>query len=411
MTSPQPIVHDMPPIAPQPTVKGLVSVIIPNYNHADYLPAAIDSILNQDYADYEIIVVDDGSKDHSQAVGKRYEGQIQYIYQDNQGLSAARNTGLNAARGEFIALLDADDMYEPNFMSHLLAALKSNPDADGIICGYQFVDDQNQTLPQWESRDIAATDLYRILLDGNFLVPESIIVRRKCYEAVGGFDVSLRACEDWDMWLRISKQFDIMSDREILTRHRTLVGSMSSDPERMLNNRIIVLERHFGPMSANGQDEDFAKKRAFARAYLTSAAEYLQNHETNIAFDCMKQVGLILPDMLMEVDTWYELGLGDQPKGWRGQFSSINLDWSTQVLQALVARMFADSELQTHIKANERKIAATLSRSLALLHYGARQLKNARKFASQSFTNDPSLLLNRQLLLLFIKTFLPAKKR
>ena len=108
----------------QKPVEPLVSVIIPNYNHAQYVGDAIRSVLAQTYRNYEIIVVDDGSTDNSRETVSQFDDQVQYIYQKNAGLSAARNTGIKASKGSLIGVLDADDMYEPDYLSTLVSALQ-----------------------------------------------------------------------------------------------------------------------------------------------------------------------------------------------------------------------------------------------------------------------------------------------
>jgi glycosyltransferase involved in cell wall biosynthesis len=118
---------------------GIVSVIIPTYNHAQYVGDAIQSVLDQEYRNFEIIVVDDGSTDDSQAVVAEFGAQVRYIWQENRGLSAARNTGIEAANGAYISLLDADDMLEPRFLGTLVSILEAEPDFAGVYCGYQFV--------------------------------------------------------------------------------------------------------------------------------------------------------------------------------------------------------------------------------------------------------------------------------
>ena len=212
----------------------LVSIIIPNYNHAQYVGDAIWSVLTQEYRNFEIIVVDDGSTDNSRDVITQFGDKVQYIHQKNAGLSAARNTGIKASKGVLIGVLDADDMYESIFLSTLVVTLQENPDADGVYCGYQFVDHKNNLLPQIEARPVDHDKLYDALLDGNFFVPESIFLRRYVYDNVGLFDETLRACEDWDVWLRVTKKYKIVHSPNILTRHRILPGSMSTDPQRML---------------------------------------------------------------------------------------------------------------------------------------------------------------------------------
>ena len=160
---------------------GLASVIIPNYNHAQYLGDAIQSVLDQTYRNFEIIVVDDGSTDNSREVVAGFGDQVNYIWQENRGLSAARNTGIRRAKGTYIGLLDADDMYEPDFLSTLVSELETDPHAAGIYCGYRFVDHLNHPLPQIESRSIPDDRLFEALVDGNFLVPESMLRRTYCY--------------------------------------------------------------------------------------------------------------------------------------------------------------------------------------------------------------------------------------
>ena len=184
----------------------LVSFVIPNYNHAQYLGDAIRSVLAQSYAGTEIVVVDDGSTDESRAVAEQFGARIRLLCQANAGLSAARNTGIQAATGDYIALLDADDLVEPLYTERLLAALAAAPQADGAYCGYRFVDQNNQPLPRLERRVVAPELLYTALLNGNYWVPESLLIRRECYLAAGEFDPALRACEDWDVWLRFSRQ-------------------------------------------------------------------------------------------------------------------------------------------------------------------------------------------------------------
>ncbi len=224
-----------------------VSIIIPNYNHGDYLPQAIESALAQTYPHVEVIVVDDGSTDHSAQVLARYADRVRCIHQENAGLSAARNTGLGMARGDYIALLDADDMLEPDYLQTLVPVLEENPEIGGIYCGYRFVDEHNRPLPEVQNRVVLSAEFYNALLGGNFLVPESMLLRRRCYQEAGPFDTALTACEDWDMWLRIARRERVVGTARVLSRHRVLPGSMSSDPARMIRNRLQVLARHLGP--------------------------------------------------------------------------------------------------------------------------------------------------------------------
>ena len=382
----------------------LVSVIIPNYNHARFLGDAISSVLNQTYKNFDVIVVDDGSTDNSREVAEKFDDKIHYIYQDNAGLSAARNAGIRASKGSLIGVLDADDMYEPMFLDTLVEALKSDLDADGVYCGYQFVDQENKLLPQVENRPVPSDELYDALLDGNFFVPESIFLRRYVYDDVGLFDEALRACEDWDVWLRAAKKYRIIHSPQNLTRHRVLAGSMSTDPLRMLTARLAVLKKHVGEEPSTGDSS--ALHRAYGRAYLGSCVEYLQYGDGDRAYQCFQKMATICPDLLVEVDTYYQLGCGDQPKGSMGDLVSLNVKRNSIPLLALMKRLNVDAGTSETVKRLERASYAKAYQSLGLLAYGTREFKESRIFFFRAMLNDFKLFFNRQILSRWFKSLL-----
>lgn len=386
------------------TENPLVSVIIPNYNHARFLGGAIRSVLNQTYRPVEIIVVDDGSTDNSGEVAAAFGNQIRYIYQTNAGLSAARNTGLCAAKGEFIGVLDADDMYEPNFLETLVAALQADPEADGVYCGYRFVDEADNPLPQIENRPVSPADLYTALLDGNFFVPEAVFLRRRVYDEVGFFDESLRACEDWDVWLRAAKKFRLIHSPHILTRHRVLAGSMSTDPLRMLTARLAVLKKHVGAEPASAGDSIL--HRAYGRAYLGSCVEYLQYGHPQRSYECFQKMANICPSLLLEVDTYYQLGCGDQPKGRMGDLASLNVKRNSLPLLGMMERLFANASTADEVKRLQRAARARMFHSLGLLAYGTREFDLARRFFRRAVQNDFKLLSAPSLLSRWLKSLL-----
>ncbi len=377
-----------------PKPNPAVSIIIPNYNHAQYVGEAISSVLNQTYPNYEVIVVDDGSKDNSREVIDAFGDKIRAIYQQNQGLSAARNTGITAALGKYIGVLDADDMYEPDFLDSLVMLLESQPDADGIYCGYRFVDHLNNPLPQVEAREVAPDKLRQVLVDGNFLVPESMFVHKYCYDKVGLFDTSLRALEDFDMWLRITGQFRIIYTTKVLTRHRILPGSMSTDPTRQYQNRMSVIKKHFGAEPGPGGAWSEAQRRAYGRAYLVSAVEYLQAHNEVRAYECVYAMVNACPSLLAQMETFYELGCGDQPKGYRGEFVSVNIDQNYQVVMRLLEKLSRAPELR-EFKNLKRIAYANAHYAFGLLAYGQKKTGAARRFFLETIRYQPVFILNR----------------
>ena len=386
-----------------------VSVVIPTYNHAHFVGAAIQSVLNQRFRDFEIIVVDDGSTDHTRSLVAQFGDQVCYIWQENQGLSAARNSGIRAANGEFIALLDADDMYEPAFLSKLISQLKANPTCDAVYCGYQFVDASNNPLPQIEKRVVPPDQLYDVLLNGNFMVPECMLVRKRCYMEGKLFDETLRACEDWDMWLWISKQYKVLGTSDVLTRHRILSGSMSSDPVRMLNNRIAVLQKHFGITKSDLFRLTPAQRQAYGLIYLTTAVEYLQRHELDQASRCLRKMLKLSPDLVTRLDVFYELGCGDQPKGFRGDFSTLNVHQNASVLLEMLKKLFGDPTLPPGLRGYRQVAFGNAYLALGLLFYGTRQFRAARGFLLRTLATNPRHAFNRQLVVPLAKSLLGAR--
>lgn len=384
------------------TVEPLVSVIIPNYNHARYVVDAIRSVLGQEYRHFEIIVVDDGSTDNSGEVIAQFGDQVRYIYQKNAGLSAARNTGIKASKGSLIGVLDADDMYEPVYLSTLVSILQGNPDADGVYCGYQFVDHTNNLLPQVEARPVEPDKLYAALLDGNFFVPESIFLRRRVYDEVGLFDETLRACEDWDVWLRAAKKYKIIHSTKILARHRVLPGSMSTDPVRMLNNRLTVLKKHIGEEPVDSGSS--LGHRAYGRAYLGSCIEYLQYGGPDRAYECFQKMANICPSLLTEIDTFYQLGCGDQPKGSMGDLKSLNVKRSSSMLLTMMTSLFMDASTIQDVKRLQNQSYSRAFHALGMLGYNTREFGEARRFLSRAIWRNAKLLLNRQIVGMWVKS-------
>jgi hypothetical protein len=388
-------------------VAGLVSVVIPNYNHARYLPDAIDSVLRQTYPNREVIVVDDGSTDDSQHVADRYGDSIRYIYHDNQGLSAARNTGIRASRGEYIGVLDADDMYEPDFLATLVPILEAHPKTVAVTCGYQFVDEKNQPLHQIEARLVPPEDFFTALADGNFLVPESILVRSSCYREVGGFDTALRSCEDWDMWLRISRRFEVRGSDAVLVRHKVLPGSMSANPSRMYATRLAVLGKHFGPEKKGGatRREDGLKARAYGRAHLGSAVEFLQYGDRQQAGRCLLDMANACPALLTELPTFYELSFGRQPKGSRGDFASAPPDAEASLV-GLLDDLFQSAEIKPAALTRRQTARALAYQALGMLAYGARRFPEARRLFGRGLAEAPGRV-GPGILPYWLKSFLP----
>ena len=226
-----------------------VSVIIPAHNSADFIVTAVESVLAQTFADYEIVVVDDGSTDDTREVLKQFEGRIVYLHQQNRGVSAARNAGIRRARGELVCLLDADDIWRPEKLARQTALMAARP-----TLGLLFADAEESEGPTVQKSSILKTmmfgpeslsqiplqDAFRKLLTENFIPTSTVMMRKTCLETAGLFDEDLPNAEDRDMWLRMSSQFPIGCVPEVLAIKRSHGANISTRTAMALQSRIAV---------------------------------------------------------------------------------------------------------------------------------------------------------------------------
>ncbi len=206
----------------------LVSAVIPTHNYGRFLGRAIESVLAQSHSPIECIVVDDGSTDETPGVLARYGERIRAIRRERGGVSSARNAGIRAARGKYVALLDADDAWKPDKIARQLALLEARADVGAVGCAVELADGNSPpravrlrpSVPDLPGRlrRIAVRDSW---VEGS---GSGAVVPRRVLDDVGLFDEGLAAAEDWDMWLRIAARYPILNVPEVLvsiSRHGT----------------------------------------------------------------------------------------------------------------------------------------------------------------------------------------------
>lgn len=181
----------------------LFSVIIPCYNQAHFLNEALASLVAQNYSNWEAIIVNDGSKDNTFEVAETWcknDSRIKYISTSNNGLSAARNKGVDYSNGNYITLLDADDKYSPFHLESISKVL--NDGFDIVFSGYSYFTDK---FPNCHTVNLSKNLLFEQILHGNLVPPVSVALKKSVLLQAGGFDVSLNSAEDWDLWIRCYK--------------------------------------------------------------------------------------------------------------------------------------------------------------------------------------------------------------
>jgi glycosyltransferase involved in cell wall biosynthesis len=231
-----------------PKKPPLVSVVIPAYEAARYIAATLDSVLGQTFTGYEIIVVNDGSPDTQEleAALAPYRSLITYVLQENQGPAGARNTGIRMARGEYVALLDADDLWDAGYLASQLALLQADPSIDMVYADARMfggLAEDGYTIMELRPSNGEVT--FESLVTRRCTVPICVsLVRRQTLVDAGLFDPAFRGTEDLDMWLRIARRgAHITYQKQVLGSYRRRPGSLSADPARLIEGVMAVLAK------------------------------------------------------------------------------------------------------------------------------------------------------------------------
>lgn len=228
---------------------NLVSVIVPAYQSAKYLSEALNSLLRQTYNDIEIIIIDDGSTDETKNIVAPYllNKKIKYFYINNSGTAKAKNFGLQQAHGQYIQILDADDLLNPNAISEKITFLKKNPQYSAVYSDFEYFDNKKKQKispnKRLSFRSAKSGSLFNDLIKGNFLAINSLLISKNIFNHAGLFNENLAHHEDWELWLRFDLAgctWGFLNKKLALCRlHET---SLSADNIKMAASRCQVLK-------------------------------------------------------------------------------------------------------------------------------------------------------------------------
>lgn len=229
-----------------------VDVIVPAYNAERYLSAAIESVTIQTFSDWRILVIDDGSTDSTSIIAaswaERLGPKLVYHRKENGGVSSARNTGIQMATADYLAMLDADDMWLPCRLAESLRVLSERPEIAMTYGFIERIDSEGRFIDTYEtikrhSQGWIAPHIYTKMID----IPcVTVTVRRSCLQDVGGFDENLTVTEDRDLWFRIAQRYEVALVPIIMARYRVSNHSITSVPDRMLKAQLYFVEKNYG---------------------------------------------------------------------------------------------------------------------------------------------------------------------
>jgi glycosyltransferase involved in cell wall biosynthesis len=265
-----------------------VSVIMPVYNGEKYIVEAIESILNQSYKDYEIIIVNDGSTDDTFNKIRSYLqlSNIKYVRQENRGLPAALNTGIKAASGEYIAFLDCDDLWMPHKLDMQMVFMKEHPEVGLVHGNISYVDQHGDPFtPDSPYKTDISGNCFPELFMGNRIAVLTVLIKKESITNVGFFNEDFKYADDYDMWLRVSRHYPLGHIDKCLAAYRKHPGGISSNINAHNADVLKVLEETLKqfPDTWRIVGKDKVKERLF----------HLTNHLAALCFNSGKYVSAL----------------------------------------------------------------------------------------------------------------------
>jgi len=268
-----------------------VSVVIPAYNRAHCVEKAIDSVLAQTVDRIEIILVDDGSTDNTRdIIAEKYGDRVRYIFQENQGIPGARNTGINHSRGEYVAFLDSDDSWRPNKLEKQLRLFEEHPEYGMVACRCAKIQcAENPKKPDrplsYQGRRGKSGWILKDLFAKNFIRTSSVIIRKNCFEKVGLFDETLLQTQDYDLWLRMAAAYPVGFINESLTVYLDNARGISTDSLLGRLYRQRALEKAYLKKAVPKK----LYRRRMAQAYNVIGRHYLRRGDRAKGLKYLKQ--------------------------------------------------------------------------------------------------------------------------
>jgi glycosyltransferase involved in cell wall biosynthesis len=384
----------------------LVSVVMPAYNSVRYLAHAVESVRLQTLTSWQLIIVDDGSTDDTPRLLHDYQddSRILCLRQDNAGPAAARNTALAIAAGRYVAFLDADDAWPPDYLESMTAALDASAECVMAYCGWQVTDEDGRLLPQVvHVHPGQVARLRQELTWRNQIMPSGVLARRQAVEACGGFDTSLRGTEDWDLFVRLMAVGEFAGVPDVLMHYRAHPDNFSDGIEAMEQARFRVHGKHLGGFDQQASTWPPARRQAAAYAVFISALAYLRLGRNEAALAKLAAALRDWPELLWLDEFYYEMACAYQQRGYRGSGTGLQLERSAELLRQTVL-----GEPTTHLSSGQRQEAwgrAGLAMAQLALVAGHKRL--AGRFAWQALRLAPPRY-NGPALRLLVRASLPA---
>lgn len=275
----------------------LVSIIVPTYNRAGLLREAIESVINQEYQDWQLIVADDGSTDDSEKIVRQYQDDLRVLYfkQDNRGQAAARNLGISHASGDLIAFLDSDNRWLPHKLAAQVSYMDQHPNVDVLYGETERIDGSGRTWPGPIRRRFSGIVWKELLVD-NFVTFNTSVVRSGKLRAVGGMDDTVRRGDDYDLWLRLARDSVFHFLPGVVTQYRVEGSRISDDVDGRMQSNLAAVGRFIrsNPGLLGASERRKIKARVYARFARAMSSAGRTSHGISLAMRAVASAPLSL---------------------------------------------------------------------------------------------------------------------
>lgn len=306
----------LPPLSAEP----LVSVVVPCYNMAEHTHETITSLLNQTYPRLEIVAVDDGSTDRTPQVLASFAGRVTALRQENAGACRARNLGFSRTRGELVAFLDCDDLWEPGKAEKAVAAFRARPEAGLVYHHALWIDERGRIVGPRSFPALPSGRIFESLAVEDFIRNSTPVLRRAALEAVGLWDEAIFTTADWELWLRLAKDYPAAFIPEPLSRTRVSSYYNARNIEQTRRETLYLFEKHGG-----GLPED-SRRKALARMHFYLSRLFAANRDYAAARREALEAARLEPVFKHRLGAWL-YGLGEPVNDACGRVLQAVSEW------------------------------------------------------------------------------------
>jgi glycosyltransferase involved in cell wall biosynthesis len=345
-----------------------VSVVIPTYNCARFIGDALASVLAQTYRDFEVVLVDDGSTDDTRLRAESFPPNVKYLYQANRGPATARNTGIQHSCGEYIAFLDADDIWLPRKLERQVEAFEMGTGSDVVYTWWRWINEAGVPLPEVHKPTHQGNVLEK-LMRGCFILPSIVMMRRTCFEQAGFFDTRLRHSDDWDILLRIAAQgYQFTFIPEVLVGKRVHEYNLSSEASKSLEDSRVMLDRVLSELPPHLARLSY-RETALRNLLIHTSAQFIRQGQLEEAGALFTEGARLQPEILGQPGLYLGLAFSSLMNGHRTLKELVTRRETVAAsLTAILCRFFSDPSVPGTIATFERAAWSSLLLILAGLY-------------------------------------------